>query len=844
MNKYFEKDDSTLVQMTLLGDESAFEELVTRHQRAVKGTAFNVTGSRFSAEDASQDAFLSAWMNLSALREREKFGVWVCSIAKNHARTLVTHYHSAIPSISLNEFENFDIPDPTDFSLLEYDDLHEKVEALSEKIRETVKLHYFSDLSVKEIAKKLSISEGTVKWRLSEGRKQLRKGYGIMEKTYNENESVVSRVMRQVEALKLWIIKEDKSGFEAEYKAVLELVNELPDSKEKSHALADTWLLGAWWIPGQINDEVFAKIKKAAEDGHNEDVMQAVAGYESGKYTGRDRQNYMLNTQIPYFKEKGFLSALGYTWFWLGYEYRKIGQYEKAIEAFKETMKVMPPENEYYANAKAAIYCETKVLKSVQNKDDRTISITATGEILRFIDSKLYFWSEPGYDNGNDFTDCTSSLFWNLSMRNNLIFDPGMKVGDVMVSETGQGTLTFVSDKETCQTAAGTFKNCLVYEFKGNKYGLTYCKTFICAGIGIVRQEVERFGVKHKYELSEFKILGGDDVIPFAPGNRWDYCVISPDSTAFYESEHFFEVTAFENNTATVAAAFWLKILGYPDTFDGNIEKMKKNYYIKEDGKVKLVGVSETLRRAKELAVTKRQKKRVQAVDDVMRRILDTDPEFNPGYTEKGRWNFYNSYIINNSNGKVQIVKTEHFEWKDVPKDVDGIKMLFSSFDKIVDECGMGWWSDEWVPGFSAKPKSPLKEFTVLDDETVITPAGTFENCRHISFDLNFNDYFGGKSECWYAEGIGFVKFTHRINDDTVAVWLLTEYEGVGDGYFPIADGLYRKYEPADIGNGYRAALEYVFDSDENDTRIFRNATGNQNRAEYEKSIENQKSNS
>ena len=137
-----------------------------------------------------------------------------------------------------------------------------------------------------------------------------------------------------------------------------------------------------------------------------------------------------------------------------------------------------------------------------------------------------------------------------------------------------------------------------------------------------------------------------------------------------------------------------------------------------------------------------------------------------------------------------------------------------------------------------------MKEFTVLDDETVVTPAGTFENCRHISFDLNFNGYFGGKSECWYAEGIGFVKFTHRINDNTVAVWLLTEYEGVGDGYFPIADGLYRKYEPADIGNGYRAALEYVFDSDENDTRIFRNATGNQNRAEYEKSIENQKSNS
>ena len=111
--------------------------------------------------------------------------------------------------------------------------------------------------------------------------------------------------------------------------------------------------------------------------------MQAVAVYEYKKCFN-DKINFMLNTQIPYFKEKGFLSALGFTYFWLGYEYRKIGRYEKAIEAFKETMKVMPPENEYYANAKAAIYCETKVLNSAQNKD----------EVLKymnmFTDSKLY----------------------------------------------------------------------------------------------------------------------------------------------------------------------------------------------------------------------------------------------------------------------------------------------------------------------------------------------------------------------------------------------------------------------------------------------------------------------
>lgn len=61
MNNHFDKTDEVLVELTLLGDGTAYEELVTRYQRAVIGTAYKVTKNRFSAEDASQDAFVSAW---------------------------------------------------------------------------------------------------------------------------------------------------------------------------------------------------------------------------------------------------------------------------------------------------------------------------------------------------------------------------------------------------------------------------------------------------------------------------------------------------------------------------------------------------------------------------------------------------------------------------------------------------------------------------------------------------------------------------------------------------------------------------------------------------------------
>ncbi len=241
MTKYSDHREDTPVQLALLGNDQAFEELITRHERAVRGTAYKVTGNSYSAEDASQDAFVSAWMNLSSLREPAKFGSWVCGIAKNHARQLVAHYRSTVPDISLDDIENIAPNDWRGEMTREADarELHEAVAALSKKIREAITLHYFEGLSVREIASRLDIAEGTVKWRLSEGRKQLRKGYGIMEKDYNENEALVDRVMREVKALKLWMLRDDKSGYEVEYRRVLAMVEELPESVDKNFMLAE-----------------------------------------------------------------------------------------------------------------------------------------------------------------------------------------------------------------------------------------------------------------------------------------------------------------------------------------------------------------------------------------------------------------------------------------------------------------------------------------------------------------------------------------------------------------------------------------------------------------------------
>lgn len=844
MNNHFDKTDEALVELTLLGDGTAYEELVTRYQRAVMGTAYKVTKNRFSAEDASQDAFVSAWMNLCELRDASKFGAWVCSFAKNCARTLERHYRAAIPDISLDTLEGFEIADEDEpFAEDDLENVRRSVDLLSEKIRETVRLHYFEGKSVAEIAKILSVPVGTVKWRLSEGRKQLRKGYGIMEKTYDENESLVARVMRQVEALKLWQLKNDKTGFEEEYRAVLANVEALEDSKEKSSMLADTLLRGYWWLPGEKNKEVFERIKKSAEDGHNEDVMMSVACEEHEKYSGEERIRFMRETQIPYYREGGYPKTLAYIWFWLGYEYRKKGEYEEAIRCYEQVMNILTPSDVYYANAKSAIEGEKRSIAAEKNHDVIRYNAGVTGEVYRKINGKLYFWEQPGYGASTD--GANGSLFWNMSLCDGLMLDESMKTGDTVTSSDEKITLTYLKNDGACDTPAGHFENCSVYIIDGERYGLTHCETWLCDGIGIVRQIVTRLGYTYEWVLSSYKTGGKGGLLPFETGNRWEYALAERETAEIAERENIFEVTACDAGSMTLSNMNFMVLTGYYDTWEGKTAEARYCYCknITSDDEI-LCDVSGAMKRAEELAVTKRQKLHTAIANKVMRRIFETDPAINPNYTEKGRWNFFEYDVIKKADGKISCddLRKYSFEWKDMSdcgRKCVGYKVLYSFFFSILQDAAGCLWSDKWQDGYHfderKSGKYVTKNFNVKGGETVVTPAGTFENCLRVSFDFQAWGYFSGRSEYLFADGVGIVRFDHPYGEDKCAVWQLTEYKGTGKGFFPTDDGLFRRYEADALSDGWHGSVEYTFDEDETGTVMFKNALGNQDRADYEK---------
>ena len=91
MHKYT-YTDGTLVLLVLAGDQSAYEVLMQRHWNAVLSAAVSVLHNRSLAEDAAQEAFVSAWLKLDVLRDGEKFGAWVHRIAVNCAKNISSQY--------------------------------------------------------------------------------------------------------------------------------------------------------------------------------------------------------------------------------------------------------------------------------------------------------------------------------------------------------------------------------------------------------------------------------------------------------------------------------------------------------------------------------------------------------------------------------------------------------------------------------------------------------------------------------------------------------------------------------------------------------------------------------
>jgi RNA polymerase sigma-70 factor (ECF subfamily) len=160
------------------------DDVVSRNLRAFYQRAFRYLGNAPDAEDAVQDALLSAYKHLAQFRGQARMSTWLTAIVMNAARMKLRRHRGVCLSLeqqqgdgglALSERIPDSKPGPEEVCVTSeaHDCLLEITSQLSPTLRRTFQLRHIDGLTTKETACLLGVPEGTVKARVARARGKL-----------------------------------------------------------------------------------------------------------------------------------------------------------------------------------------------------------------------------------------------------------------------------------------------------------------------------------------------------------------------------------------------------------------------------------------------------------------------------------------------------------------------------------------------------------------------------------------------------------------------------------------------------------------------------------------------
>jgi RNA polymerase sigma-70 factor (ECF subfamily) len=177
-------DEEKLVKAAKRGNLDAFNELILYYQNQIYNLAYHLMKDPAAADDATQEAFISAYRHLDQFRGGS-FRAWILRIVTNACYDEMRRYKRR-PAISFDDFGDMDkeanphlrdkaeLPEET----LERAELREVLEATMERLPEEQRMTLFLvdrlGLSYEETADAMETELGTVKSRLYRARAKMR----------------------------------------------------------------------------------------------------------------------------------------------------------------------------------------------------------------------------------------------------------------------------------------------------------------------------------------------------------------------------------------------------------------------------------------------------------------------------------------------------------------------------------------------------------------------------------------------------------------------------------------------------------------------------------------------
>jgi RNA polymerase sigma-70 factor (ECF subfamily) len=187
--------DAALVARVLAGESGAYDELFRRHYARVYNFAVRLTGSRDSAEDIAQSAFIRTYETLSRLRDGRTLTKYLYRVVVNLVRDRAKSARRK-PWIGFADLlgkgraSEQSSDEPAEFADPGMDPariagdrafqkaLEEQIASLPMDFREAFVLHHVEGLDIRQIAEVVGAPEGTVKSRIGRARKRLAEAVG------------------------------------------------------------------------------------------------------------------------------------------------------------------------------------------------------------------------------------------------------------------------------------------------------------------------------------------------------------------------------------------------------------------------------------------------------------------------------------------------------------------------------------------------------------------------------------------------------------------------------------------------------------------------------------------
>jgi RNA polymerase sigma factor (sigma-70 family) len=177
-------DELSLVRSVVAGEPAAFEALMRRYNRRLYRLARAVLGSDEEAEDALQEAYLSAFRSIGQFRQEAALSTWLSRLVLNECLGRLrrsARRQNVIPIVSSNTASEMNAmaddaegPDQALGRAQMRALLERKLDALPETFRVVFVLRSVEELSVEDTAQCLNIPAGTVRSRYSRAKSLLR----------------------------------------------------------------------------------------------------------------------------------------------------------------------------------------------------------------------------------------------------------------------------------------------------------------------------------------------------------------------------------------------------------------------------------------------------------------------------------------------------------------------------------------------------------------------------------------------------------------------------------------------------------------------------------------------